>query len=132
MLVESGAADDEKRMESLRETLVLSAITSAGAEGRSNRRSAAVLDHDQESEKILSATDVRYKICLLGSAFHIGFDRPVQVEYDGHVYSAKMHKLAKGRVDRLSALYKEYDLKEGDHLLVRYEHDRNRLILRKP
>ncbi len=130
-LVKSGAESDDKQIDRLRETMALSAITSAAGDTRKKRRGTAQLDHDYKATKVLNATDIKYNICQLGTAFHIGFNQPVQVEYEGHSYPAKMHKSAKGRIDRMAKCYKENDFKEGDCFQVSYEYDENRLIFQR-
>ena len=89
-------------------------------------------EEDLETTKTISHTDISYKICTFGAAFHIGFGIPVQLKLGENVYSCKTHKKTKGRVDGLTAFYTaEKQIKEGDRFLAKYIHA-DHLILLQP
>lgn len=126
-LLGGSGENEEEQMALLQEVTAFSAITSSG-DNDSKKQGSVTLDHDMEKDKVLSATDVKYKICVLGTAFHIGFGQHVTVEYNGKTYNAKMHNSTKGRVDRLGAFFNDNNLKEGDCLHVFYDYAEKRLL----
>lgn len=75
---------------------------------------------DLSITKTLGPTDVQYKILVFGSKFHVGFDQLITVVMNGKTYNAKMHKTAKGRLDRLADLYRDQGLVLGDTLEAHY------------
>lgn len=81
--------------------------------------------------KAVGPTDAKYKIFQFGTRFHVGFDHLVTVVMNGNSYSAKMHKTIKGRLDRLSDLYREEKLAEGDTVEARYSAKENTIYLKK-
>ncbi len=81
------------------------------------------------TKRKLGATDVKYKIICAGKEFDIGLNKPVKVEFRGHVYQAKMHSKTKGRIDGLGQLYVDFDLSEGHELQLFYMEDTNTILL---
>ncbi len=81
------------------------------------------------TKRKLGATDVKYKIICAGKEFDIGLNKPVKVEFRGHVYQAKMHSKTKGRIDGLGQLYADFDLSEGHELQLFYMEDTNTILL---
>lgn len=81
--------------------------------------------------KVVGPTDAKYKIFQFGTRFHVGFDHLVTVVMNGNSYGAKMHKTVKGRLDRLSDLYRKEKLAEGDTVEARYSAKENTIYLKK-
>ncbi|SEL21383.1 MULTISPECIES: KAP family P-loop NTPase fold protein [unclassified Butyrivibrio] len=129
-LIDGSAGNDEERIKLLHETTALSTVTASG-EKDSKMQGEKVLDHNMEKVKVLGATDVKYKICVLGTNFNIGLGQYVKVEYNGKIYNAKMHNSIKGRVDRLGALFSDNDLHEGDRIHVFYDYAEGHLLFEK-
>lgn len=75
---------------------------------------------DRVTEKVLTASDVRYGILTFGSKFDIGQGVPIVVDYQGRRYSGKASRTIKGRVDGMTALIADLGLRQGDMLTARY------------
>ena len=71
-------------------------------------------------ERKLNATEVKYKIICGGSGFDIGCGKQIVVICNGKRYDAKTHKTTKGRIDGLSQLFSDLNLKEGQELKISY------------
>ena len=76
-------------------------------------------------KKVIGNTDIKYKICTAGSKFTVPAGRQLTVIYNSKSYTAKVHNSAKGRLDGLSAFYKENDISLGDELELCYDEDSN-------
>lgn len=94
-------------------------------------RSPELLD-DYKKEKTINNTDIKYKICTLGSDFNIGCGKKIDIEYNGKSYSGKMHNSSKGRIDGMTTLYKENNISLGDVLVFEYILEKNKIIISKP
>lgn len=86
---------------------------------------------DLFTTKAVGFTDAKYKILVFGAKFHVGLDQLVTVVMNGKSYHAKMHKTAKGRLDRLADLFQEQGLAEGDTIEARYSAKENIIYLNK-
>ena len=58
-------------------------------------------------KKTLGNTDVKYKILTCGAGFPVPKDSEIRVYFNDRMYNAKTHSTAVGRIDRVSALYKD-------------------------
>lgn len=85
-----------------------------------------------ECTRVLSPTDINYKIICAGSGFDIGQGRPVNVSFEGRRYQAKMHSKTKGRIDGLSQLYADFAFTEGQELSLSYDEGTNTIEISDP
>lgn len=96
-----------------------------------SREGKPELTENNNGEKTLTETDVKYKICCLGSKFQLGYGQKITVEFNGKTYAGKMHKTSTGRIDGLSELYNEAKFEAGDRFKVEYKYDDRKVILTK-
>ena len=74
-----------------------------------------------KTTKKLTTTDVKYKILTSLKELDLPLDTPVTVTFEGRSFAAKTHSSAKGRIDRLGAMYKDSGLSEDDVLNISYD-----------
>jgi hypothetical protein len=79
--------------------------------------------------KKLTATDVKYKILTSLRELDLELDQTINISFEGIEFEAKTHSSTKGRVDRLSQMFKDSGLSEGDLLNVEYDRNTNTLII---
>lgn len=96
---------------------------------------ARIDSHNQPTvitmDRILQVSEIRYGILTLGSKSPIGrnleSDQDLVVVYNGLRYQAHTHKKALGRIDRLSAVIKNFQV--GDLLKLEYNTERRELSI---
>ncbi len=93
-----------------------------------SKSSQGELSENKIGKKTIRNTDVKYKICCLGSGFHLGYGKKITVEFEGKTYGVKMHDISAGRIDGLSKFYYENKIKEGDQFEVIYRHHERKVI----
>lgn len=130
-LIQNGLSSDADMMSRLRKVAAVTSITVQSDPKMNKNNETPGLTYDVEGEKTLNKTDLNYRIITLGKEFHIGYDKPVTVEYEGRRYQGKMHKTGKGRIDRMSDFYNENHMEIGENLHVKYDSANARIILKK-
>ncbi|MCR4431080.1 MAG: hypothetical protein NUV45_08700 [Tepidanaerobacteraceae bacterium] len=102
------------------------------------KNNAARIDSPNESKvitmhRVLQDSEIRYGILTLGSKSPIGrrleSDQDLIVVYNGLKYQAHTHKKALGRIDRLSAIIKNFQV--GDEVKLEYNTEDKTLIIEK-
>ena len=119
-----------ENVSSFREILQISSTTSSVNKVKKATENVE-LKEDCVTEKRISATDAKYKICTAGAKFHIGFGKPIIVEMNGKEYTCKMHSLAKGRIDGMSKLFAENSIQEGDYLRLSYFYQQGKVFVER-
>lgn len=110
---------------------VLSQSTTTNNTAVTSKTIKPELTEDKTGEKTLTDTDVKYKICCLGSGFQLGYGKKITVEVDKKIFEAKMHNTSAGRIDGLSQIYKDNSLHTGDRFNVQYKYKERKVILSK-
>lgn len=70
--------------------------------------------------KTIGKTEVNYKIITCGVKFPVPKGIPITVELNGRYYQAKMHATTAGRIDGLTAMYRENNIQIGDIVTLTY------------
>lgn len=83
--------------------------------------------------RTLQISEIKYGILTLGSKTTIGrllpMEQDIVLTYNGKQYSGRTHRATQGRIDRLSALIKNFNV--GDVVNIEYDHSQKSIQISK-